>query len=200
MNSEIIKELEFIFRILNEERFQTQLAMPKFRVIETDKEWQWKVERVGGEGIFVIATCEKNLMKDIRIVIADMLHVMVHMYCAKEGIRDTCKNGWYHNSLFAVAARTRGLIVEQHQVYGVSTVDVQPEVYEVVMSRYKDRASLKDMVSRHRTKRKETITNKRGRENNKRYECPICGCKARASATALLICGKCNTYMELNEY
>lgn len=195
MNNKIIKELDFLFRIMNEEKFDGKLAVPSFQLIEGDMDWQWKVRRLGDRGEFLISVCEKSLMKDMRTITTSMLHVMVHMYCAKQGIKDTCKNGWYHNNLFAATARSRGLIVEPHTVYAFVTTDVQQEVYAAVMKRCQGRPELKDMVILNREKRMEAIAN----QKVKWYKCPVCGSKAKALRSNPLICGKCNKRMEIDE-
>ena len=44
MDNNVIKELEFLFNIINEDRFKGKLDMPEFHVVEGDMDWQWKVE------------------------------------------------------------------------------------------------------------------------------------------------------------
>lgn len=198
MNSNVRKELEFLFRVLNTDRFKGCLSMPKFYIIEGDVNWQWKVERAETGNGFVISVCEKKLMEDMRASITNMLHVMVHMYCEKEGIKDTCKNGNYHNTLFAVAARSQGLIIEKTQTkYGVITTDIRQCIYDKVMKKCQGRPNLKELVLLNREQQKQKEAEMAENKKIKKYKCPVCGSEATAPGTTHLICGNCNRHMEL---
>ena len=60
MDNNVIKEeLEFLFNIINEDRFRVKEHMPEFHVVEGDMDWQWKVEYTDAKG-FLVSVCEKS--------------------------------------------------------------------------------------------------------------------------------------------
>ncbi len=193
MDNNVIKELEFLFNIINEDRFKGKLDMPEFHVVEGDMDWQWKVEYTDAKG-FLVSVCEKKLMEDMRTIIVNMMHVMVHIYCKMEGIHDTCKDGWYHNRMFAATARSRGMVVEKGKTtYGFVTADIQDNIYERIMWQCEGKIDLKEQVLLIREKRKERV----GDRKKRKYKCPVCGCIASALGSTSLICADCNRHMEL---
>lgn len=192
MDNNVIKELEFLFNIINEDRFKGKLDMPEFHVVEGDMDWQWKVEYTDAKG-FLVSVCEKRLMEDMRTIIVNMMHVMVHMYCKTEGIQDTCKDGWYHNRMFAITARTRGMIVEKGKTtYGFVTTDIQDNLYKRIAWQCQGKVDLEKQVLLNRQKRKERALSQKKRK----YKCPVCGCIASVHGSTSLICADCNRHMQ----
>ena len=59
-----------------------------------------------------------------------LLHESVHAACAALGVRDTSRDGRYHNGHFAECAQRFGLVVERHRVIGHTTTGLMPEAQE----------------------------------------------------------------------
>lgn len=190
---QIYAQLEYIFRILNIDLFDDRLPVPAFTFFSSQKKngWYFKEKKVQ----YVISINEEELEKDVKEIVQNMLHCMVHEYCKVFSISDTSRNGRYHNKRFGECAKAHGLIIEHDSKEGIVTTGITPEVENVINHKLFDvREKMDTALKAEREKREKRF--ERRQENiissySCIWECPICHAKAKASYNAKLICGYC---------
>jgi len=85
---------------------------------------------VNNEIVGEIAIGSEFLNEGSEQVAVCLLHEVVHAANEALGVRDTSRNGTYHNKAFAMRAIEFGLHVRQHPVVGHTTPELRPEVFE----------------------------------------------------------------------
>ena len=73
----------------------------------------------------------EDLKRDPQDVILTLVHEMVHQAAAEAGIKDTSRNGRYHNRAFAKVAREAGLLApdKPDKRHGFSNVTLGPSEF-----------------------------------------------------------------------
>lgn len=190
---QIYAQLEHIFRILNIDLFDDRLPVPAFTFFSSQKKngWYFKEKKVQ----YVISINEEELEKDVKEIVQNMLHCMVHEYCRIFSVPDTSRNGRYHNKRFGKCAEAHGLVIEYNKKEGFVTVGITMEVEDIVNKKLSDIKEKIDVaVKSERDKRNKRYERKK--ENiiaayTYIWECPLCHAKAKSSYNAKLICGYC---------
>lgn len=203
--------LEKIYRLLNERYFENALTMPVITVQSTPGAYGhistcnfWK----RGED----ATKELNLgagtlSRPIEDVVATMLHEMVHQYCADHDIKDTSRNGTYHNKRFKEEAEKRDLLIDCHEKYGWTVTAPSDSLIQFCLDNDLSEIKLNrdiDLLMGFRG-----IVGKGGSDKNtgdsdeapatrvkkpsstRKYQCPVCRMSVRATKDVNIICGDC---------
>lgn len=115
-------QLEKMFRELNRHYYHGELPEPIISLKKTPGAYGHftcgKVWQAGQERRYEINISTATLARPIEDTAATMLHEMTHLYCMENGIKDTSRNGAYHNKHFKEAAEAHGLHIEQHPKYG----------------------------------------------------------------------------------
>lgn len=123
---------------------------------------------------------------------ATLLHEMCHHFCNSNGIKDTSRQGRYHNKEFKRVAEERGLIINYASSIGWSLTEPSER-----LKAYIDSLKFDFQVLYRATPIKEPKETKQSKVY--KYECPVCGMKIRTSkANARIRCLDCDE--ELKEY
>ena len=102
-------------------------------------------------------------------------------------IKDTSRNGVYHNKRFKEEAEKRALVIEYDKRIGWSVTRPTPELTAFVKQKWKQ-TSINlcregDFGADARTVKKSST---------RKYACPICDQSVRATKDVLLLCGVCS--------
>lgn len=145
---------------------------------------------VGGEG----------LARGGADVMGTLLHEAAHAAAQARGIKDTSRQGRYHNQKFKTIAESFGLTIEHDSKIGWSVTTLP----QASAARYADAiAALDAAITAHR--RAELNVTGGGRKSNNNGAAAVCGCgrKIRASLAVLdagpIICGLCGGTFEAEE-
>lgn len=125
---------------------------------------------------------------------ASMLHVMCHQYCSLNGINDTSRGGFYHNSMFRDVARGHGMDVVKHNSLGFYTSPSEELISWCSANVHELPVKLPEVKL---PKRRAYIENRYGSHSHKQ-RCPVCGDIARTTKqNQSVICGDC--YLKTKE-
>ena len=212
--SRLAGQLEKLFRMLNEDFFDNQLATPIITIQSTPRAYGhysttpiWTVN--GYETKHEINIGAGTLDRPIENTVATLLHEMVHMYNDTIlNVMDCSRRGTYHNKLFRAAAEARGLVCLRTEKYGwsdTSTV-ISDELIEWI---------LENDIQEIRLNRNEpggiritgggTAANggvtpiTTTKSNSRRWVCPCCGTIVRSTKTVRIICADCMELMQETE-
>lgn len=135
----IIGALEDAHRHFNRELFSAELSGDVIVTVQTKgrrRALGWYGHGFWDAGEGVQAPAEMNLSaEDLRREAVDvmltLIHEMVHQWAAEKGVKDTSRNGRYHNREFARLAAMAGLLApsEPDKRHGFSSVTLGPRGY-----------------------------------------------------------------------
>jgi len=123
---EIIQELNRAFNALNERYFQSKLpkvvitAQTHSKVICNGWFWENKWSDQDGNMYHELNISAEFLNRSVLNLMTTLQHSMIHIYCYENGIKDTSRNGRYHNYNFKQEAERRGLLISKDEVEGWS--------------------------------------------------------------------------------
>jgi hypothetical protein len=194
--SQATKFLEDAFDVLNKEYFESTLTKPLITIQSTPGTFghyttydAWTAPRQG-KGFREINLGAESLGRPTANVIATLVHEMTHMYCDQNGIKDTSRNGTYHNSRFKQEAEKRGLSIEYDKRIGWSITQPTKELRSLCA-----RQHWNGKLTAHRS-----WTPKDPKEpkpsSTRKYICPCCGNSVRATKAVNIICGDCQETMQ----
>ncbi len=152
-----------------------------------------------------IAISAEYLYRGYDEICATLIHEMVHLYCYTNGIKETSRNGTYHNKKFKVEAELRGLTIGYDKRIGHSPTTLQEETKKYIESiRNHDVFELTRL--NHKTKNDgnsdepednedEDFELPKKKGHHRKYECSSCGSNVRATKKVNIICGDCMVQM-----
>lgn len=195
----VIQNLEDLFQVFNDKYFESELAKPVITVSPNTAKvnalgWctQYKVwrDRDGEEGYFEINICAEHLARPFAEVAGTMLHEMVHLYNLQNGVKDTSREGTYHNKKFKEAAESHGLMVENTEKYGWAKTDLTEEA----KAETEDFMNFIEKTSFEIFREAESEKEKKGggKSSSRKYVCPCCGLIIRATKEVKVLCFECN--------
>lgn len=126
--SEMTKLLEDCFNKFNKKYFD--YSLPEVSILiqtkgnrkgvlgwfTTRKMW---TDNTGDHKRYEITVTAEYLNRPVSDILGTLLHEMVHLYCQEEDLRDTSRQGRYHNETFKEQSEAHGLDVgTKHKVYG----------------------------------------------------------------------------------
>lgn len=200
----VITTLERLFAELNGRLFEGSLETPVITVSpDTTKGaygWftTWRAwtsdddESVkASTGYFEITCCAEHLQRPIAEVVGTLLHEMVHLYCHMNGIKDTSRQGWYHNQQYKKAAEAHGLIVTKSDKYGWAHTKLDEETSKWLAKR---KATEDFGLHRRAVPKKQRKTVK---SHSIKYQCPCCGNSVRATKPVSIRCEDCDQIMDI---
>lgn len=134
-------------------------------------------------GIYCINIYEDDLYATEREIYCKFLHEIVHLYCRVHDIKDTSRDGRYHNAKFKNIAEMCGLVVLKDEKNGHVVVDIKDEVI--------DQIGFSNLRKKLNAALEQELNNKNKGKMQKKsiFVCPVCKRKAKASSTMKLICG-----------
>lgn len=118
-------------------------------------------------------------------IIDTILHELVHVYCEQNNIKDTSRNGYYHNKKFKDIAEGYGLLCEATDAGWNTTSKGNEEKLEEINSELPYRIT-SDMIRRSTEKPKRTRTS----TPKHAYTCPICGTTIKHKDLIYAFCAK----------
>ncbi len=141
-----------------------------------------------------------TLDRPLESVLASLLHEMVHMYndCILH-VRDTSRQGTYHNRRFAQEAEAKGLIVTRSDKYGWAHTEpgdrlldwilAHDELREIDMNRSSSFLGAVGVGTHSGSSRISIPGTKTG--HSRKYTCPCCHNSVRATKAVNVLCGDC---------
>jgi hypothetical protein len=187
-------ELERIYLHLNHYYFKNELPDVQITVQSSGKRpalgWCTRDKRWRGNGkqeCREINISAEYLDRKDKAIVTTLLHEMVHLYCAENGIKDTSRSGTYHNEKYKTAAEAHGLNITKNEKYGWhdSTL-ADPGIMDKLKV---NRQAF--TVARQAAQPKSGGT----KSSSRKYVCPACATTVRATKEVSIICGDCQELM-----
>lgn len=127
-------------------------------------------------------------------IVTTLAHEMLHIINNLEGLKDTSRQGRYHNKVWAQSAKKYGFNVpEADSSIGYSAITLDEFKSQGLINETNKYAS--DMIYRDAFSIKNI---NKAKKVTYKYVCPVCGAKVSSSSGTLnLICGDCNAPLEL---
>lgn len=184
-------QLEQMFKKLNEDLFEGALPTPMLYFRDraqnrTSCKEKWDVK---GFGSYEIALSSDKIALPVEELAGELVHEMVHLYCFVNGLKDTSRNGCYHNNRYREVAENYGLICVQDEKRGWITSPsdelvgyVCDQGWSEIQITHSEEAVNDAAVRRAQAKTKVFYM----------YGCPDCGPRMQASRNVgyLCSCGK----------
>lgn len=194
-----MKKIEKLFSKLNNHYFNAGLPAPVI-TISPDKTkgaygWCsckkiWKETSKNNAAYYEINICAEYLNRKFEEVVATLLHEMVHLYNLEHSIKDTSRNGTYHNKKFKETAEKCGLVIERDSKYGWTITTLNQDAKEFVKSLNMKNFSLY---------RQKDEKNKLQNQSSRKYVCPQCGCIIRATKEVHVMCIECQQPFQMEK-
>lgn len=186
--------LEAAFDVLNAKYFDSALTKPMITIQSTPSAYghftphdAWKDEE--GQGRKEINIGAENLNRPVEATIATLVHEMVHYYCDVNGVKDTSRNGKYHNKRFKAEAERRDLLITYDNRIGWSLTQPAPGLVELAKAQGWDKLGFERRGAVDAAKVKKP-------SSTRKYVCPSCGQSVRATKEVNILCGECMVRME----
>lgn len=199
--SEVYNKLDKALNYFNKEVFKGEFESIVF-TIQGEKatakgsygtQWaeKWQVE---DKKVTEISLSAEHLqLGNINRLFITLIHELVHERAYKRKIKDTSRNGRFHNKRFVELAEEVGLICQQNKQCGCVTETAHEWLTKIFNECYAfigGEELTKNLLRLPTTSKPKTST------NLIKYVCPICGAIARAKANAHIVCGDCEERMQ----
>lgn len=196
--------LNKIFDKLNARYFENALSKPVITIQSTPKAYGhvtvFKVWESDGKARHELNIGAGTLSRPIENTVATMVHEMVHLYCMDNNIKDTSRNGLYHNKNFKREAEKRGLIITQIPTYGWTHTEPADDLIQWCIDQDLEeiRVTRLEAIGIQRGGKGKGADGENGNEeeppkksSTRKYVCPCCHNSVRATKDLKLICGDC---------
>lgn len=196
----MIEVLEKLFTVLNKKFYQSELEQPVITIQKDSTKgaygwctsWRtWKESKddikENEKGFYEINICADYLYKDFVEVAETLLHEMAHLYNAMNKVKDTSRNGYFHNKKYKETAEAHGLIVSENSKYGWSDTKLNETALKAVEN-FKQNENFK--IFRYEPKKARTAK----KSNSIKYICPCCNAIVRATKEVSIKCADCDEY------
>lgn len=213
--SEEVMFLENAFDALNERYFESTLPKIAITIQSTPRAHghftPWDSWSDDGNPIKEINMGAESLKRPVVEIIGTLLHEMVHYYCCINNIKDTSRNGSYHNKRFKEECEKRDLIISRAPGIGFSVTLPSNKLVDYVCSQgWNEKIKLFrtfDFVEMGVESNGESADNtgndenaqkkeKKSKSSTRKYICPCCGLSIRATKTVRVACMECNEQLE----
>lgn len=200
--------LDKISEYIRTDIFESKLEKPVITLQKTTGAYghfetipMWHDEK--GNARYEINLGSETITRPIEETVATMIHEYVHYYCLINDIKDTSRNGVYHNKRFKAEAEKRMLKIDFYPSIGFSVTSPTEELVKWCISK-----GLSD-IKIGRAKSYEMLfgklpTKPTGREKGKnkpsstrKYYCPKCKISCRATKNIDIMCINCQKRMIL---
>ena len=206
--SRLVNQLEKMFRELNKDFFNNQLATPITTCIPSTKTYAhyvpadiWTAKDTSRREINIASG---TLNRPLELITASLVHEMVHMFNDTVlNVQDISRGGVYHNKLFAQACADHGLICTRTEKYGWSHTEpddrllewvlLHDEFNEIELCRHDIGAGAVGIGAKSAESGMAGVVTVKG--HSRRYICPCCRSIVRATKAVNLICADCMTPM-----
>lgn len=147
------------------------------------------MEAVCDEVYHEISMGAEFLSRPFPSVAATLQHEMCHLYAQIYDIKDTSRNGAFHNTKFRDIAEKHGLVIDKDPKNGWTLTDYTPGFEKFVTNLDLDYS----VFDYFRLIKTGTSTKT---ASVKRWICPICAQTINAKKTASLACGNCMKHLD----
>ena len=204
--------LNKLFDLLNQHYFENELTRPTITIQSTPRAYghfslrpdTWISANGTSHEINIGAG---TLARPIENICSTLLHEMVHYYCYLHQIKDTSRNGTYHNKRFKEIAEHCGLLIDHDPKYGWTITHPGDDLLDFILEN-----GLTDIL----INRNEyygicvggTGTHSGGtalpppppkKSSSRKYICPRCKNSVRATKEVHIACMDCDTPMVLEK-
>lgn len=199
-----VSELREIYKHLNEQYYDNELpevvitiqSSPKGKAYGWFAKERWGIEN-NEENVFdEINISAEYLSRPLANICATLQHEMVHLYCAKNDIKDTSNKCVYHNKKFKEEAEKRDLIIEKAQTIGWSVTTPTEQFIEYIKSLCINEDNFKFFRKMPMALKNGGDDDKEPKKKSTKYTCPTCGATVRGEVGLEIECKKCNEVME----
>lgn len=130
-------ELDRLFDIFNENKFENKLEKPIIIIQSTGKKPLygyctlnkiWSSNKENSESLYELGISAEHLSRSKYEICGTLIHEMVHLLNLKLEVKDVAPNYIYHNKKFKVAAEQVGLIINKAPVIGWSVTTLSDEL------------------------------------------------------------------------
>ena len=196
-----VKYLDGLFGFFNEKLFKGELKKPVITVQldarNTRSGWltRERVWKDGNDGAYELNVSAQGLNKPIAEIAADLLHEMCHYYARLRDLKDCDLAGRYHNKLFQKICVLHGLDVSEIKGRGYAKTSLTCDSGHL-LKKYTDK-NPPELIYRAQDKKGLPV-----KVNSvRKYVCPLCGIKVKATRAVNLICADCGEFLieEINE-
>jgi rubrerythrin len=212
----VTEELHNAFHALNSSIFNNRLPEPAITIQSGGKRstkgwftnvpiWRNKEGDIKKYEINIVAAEYLNIgyLETIHII----LHQMIHLYCMVNQIKDTSRNGEYHNSRFKEICLKYGLYFKTNSPdkrKGWYATNLSDEVKSLTESFSIDRTVFtlaRDTYGNYKHENdseldEEHTLPKKKKSNSIKWICPVCGVSVRSTKEVNIMCGDCRETME----
>lgn len=153
-----------------------------------DPIWQDKKQKIQMHEINISA---ESLNRPYQEIMRTLLHEMVHLYCHQNGIKETSRNGTFHNKRFKDECEKHGLYYDEpaDKKYGWAFPKLTPDTVILIEGFDIDRKSF--LIARV----DETPSKATKKANSFKWVCPSCEDTVRSTkADVKLVCGNCSDF------
>lgn len=232
--SDRVLELENLYRRVNELVFKTRaklIELPVFITIQSRGKrraygWCYIVPNwVASDGetrmAYEINIAAETLGRPLEETFVTLVHEMVHLYNAQEGIKDTAARSDRHNKKFGATCDLIGLANKADEYLGWTTHcpwSESSEELHAILDAYREEGR-PELLQVNRMDEKGVVWKpgkgeagtgsggegeeggepkpKKKKSNQRKYVCPVCGTSVRATKDVRVMCADCMTLMEL---
>lgn len=196
------EELHRCFGLFNNHFFEGKLPEPAITIQTKGKRnaygWCSTVEFWANADDSVkkyeINLTAEHLDREVPEIMRTLLHEMIHLYNAVNGIKDCSRGGTFHNKRFKEASEKFGFYYDAppDPKYGWSFSKLKPETVELINGWNVDESAFQ-------LARKVPQPAKKPGSNSYKLECPSCGIKVRAGKPGIkVMCTECETVLVEN--
>ena len=201
--SRAVGQLEKMYNVLNLDKFDGSLPTPVITVQSKPGTWghcsRARVWQRKGEDTYEMNIAAESLSAPIEEIIDTLLHEMVHLYCRENNIKETNRNGKYHNGKFKALAEKVGLVCVREGIYGWNTVGTGNDA----LIEYALEKSWSEILLNRQSTFKAAMTGTNGAgtaggkapSSTRKLQCPCCGNSLRATKTVRIMCMDCMQQM-----
>lgn len=196
----LLKELYKAFKLFNDHYYSGSLPEPSITIqgkgnrknimgyCTVDKVW---LDTINSKDKYEIAIIGEYLNRGMNQVLSTLLHEMVHLYNLVNDIKDTSRNGTYHNKKFKDVAEDHGLFIDKDNRIGWSHSTLTPESKDLISkSDLNEEPFSLIRLDPSQIAESDSDDNKRmSRSKRRKYVCPICGETINANKEIFIICG-----------
>ena len=157
-----------------------------------------EIERLNDEGFYEINICAEYLTRPLTDVVGTLLHEMVHLYNLQIGVKDTSRNGYYHNKAYRDAALTHGLNCYKEGSYGYCRTKLNDEAEQFVRTLGDISFDLyrKPMYRKGGNGTGGAEESDEPKQTSRKYVCPSCGNSVRSTKEVHIKCMDCDLPMK----
>ncbi|MDM5287393.1 MULTISPECIES: SprT-like domain-containing protein [Bacillus subtilis group] len=221
---DVTRELHNAFNLLNNEFFNGELPMPAITIQSSGHKRNsmgWCTIRpvwgnkTGSQKMYEINLSAEFLDLDFFETMDTLLHEMVHLYHLIKGIKDTSRNGTYHNKHFKQKVLEIGFEYEEekpHPIHGwtyarigqkakdrISQLKINKDVFVISRKGSVYFEALNEGISPDEAQSAITTTRENSQRKKSSYKwiCPECELIIRSTKKEVnVVCGDCNVKFE----